>query len=163
MTPTCNNEYTSSQQKAGQTWSEYAKISLDLEERRNNDDSHGRYIAFSIRDSQRIRGISAYRQALYRFRSDRGNHDRQSIQSAAICIRSIPSQTHETREPIKKASVWRQWTVEILVARFCLLRAWKQRVKKPRDSLPVTSIANDAKQVNGYTRQIRDGRRCIHE
>ena len=161
-----NNGYTSSQRKAGQTWSKYAILAVDLEERKNNDDSHGRYIAFTSGNSQRIRCISAYRQALHRFRTDRGNHGRQPLQGAAIRIRPLPSQTHKARniQPIKKATIgWQGTTTKLFTV--ALPCAWKQKVKRPRDALSVTSIHDQTKFCNGFQialcNRVRDRKNSV--
>src|SRR5438445_6826470 len=100
--------FTSITRKASLSYQNYAILSLDQEERRERHDRYDRKrIADLGRGCRQAQTVHKDSQEVYRFRSDRGNLSRQSLQSEARGIGSLPCQEYETRSraEINKASL----------------------------------------------------------
>lgn len=149
--------------KAIDTVRKYGMLSLDTERRRKPHDCHGRNTTYTGRSRWHAQMYNSHGQALYPQWSAWSHQSRRSLSSKIRRSRQLHNQKrYKKRQQIEKATVWWQWTIENLVAIRSQLDAWKTESRRPRDSLPIFSIADDAKQINGYTRMGMTERKRVY-
>lgn len=129
---------------------------IDVERRREDtNDCNGRatYTRGRVSHTQSVR---VHGQKIHHPRQIGRCQGRRTLACQARGSQKLCREQNQTQKQIKKATVWWQWTIEIFASSF-LPHAWKQRVKRPRDSLSVTSIHRKAKFCNGFQVVLYNG------
>lgn len=117
---------------------------IDVEQGREDlNDRNGR-IAYARGCVSHSQSIGIHGQEIYHPRQIRRRQGGRTLACQARGSQNLCGEPNQTKKQIKKATVGWHWTIENSALSF-LPHAWKQRVKRPRDSLSVPSIHRKAK------------------